>query len=219
MGENMKKFIRVLIILVVLLGLGLCGVVFALTPSEKISEQEKLRYDTEDINAVESLSDSLIGKTKYKDGRFLGEVDINNSLFRGIVKSYAKANNDDDILNSSFNLENNKLKIKYPYELGLGIDTEVTVISRIENSGNSIKIYVDEAYIGKIPLPKSVVKKVLADAVKNNDRLNASENSIYFDGLDKEKIDIKDVRVVGSELKINYEVPFTISNVLDMIRR
>lgn len=219
MGENMKKFIRVLIILVVLLGLGLCGVVFALTPSEKISEQEKLRYDTEDINAVESLSDSLIGKTKYKDGRFLGEVDINNSLFRGIVKSYAKANNDDDILNSSFNLENNKLKIKYPYELGLGIDTEVTVISRIENNGNSIKIYVDEAYIGKILLPKSVVKKVLADAVKNNDRLNASESSIYFDGLNKEKIDIKDVRVVGSELKINYEVPFTISNVLDMIRR
>lgn len=219
MGESMKKFIRVLIILIVVVGVGLCGLVFALTPSEKISEQEKLRYDTEDINAVESLSDSLIGKTKYKDGRFVGEVDINNSLFRGIIKSYAKANGDEDILNSSFNLENNKLKIIYPYELGFGLDTEVTIISRIENSGNSIKISVDEAYIGKIPLPNSAVKRVLIDAVKNNDRLNASDNSIYFDGLDKEKIDIKDVRVEGAELKIYYEVPFTISNVLDMIRR
>lgn len=191
----MKVLRKILALLVVLALFG--GVAtYALTPSESINNSEKLANHDAKIK-LEDLNGDFISNLKLVDSNIKTSLKINNNTFLSIFKN--AVSDDSQLLDGSYKLVDDHIKAKLPVKLGLW-DTMINTNIKVTGANNSVDLILEDAKIGKVPIPNFALEKYLKEALSGSGaRVNG--NTITIKSLDLPVV-VDNVEVTDSNINV-----------------
>lgn len=155
------RILRSLLSLLIVLALFGGGITYALTPSENIKNSEKLA-NVQAATTVQDLNSDLISNVGFANSKLSTSLKLDNKTFLSIFKNAVEK--DSELLNGSYKLVGNHIEAKLPVKLGLW-DTIITTNIRVVGANNGVELILEDAKIGKVPIPDFVLEKYLKEAL------------------------------------------------------
>ena len=155
------RILRSLLSLLIVLALFGGGLTYALTPSESIKTSEKLA-NVQAATTVQDLNSDLISNVGFANSKLSTSLKLDNKTFLSIFKNAVEK--DSELLNGSYKLVGNHIEAKLPVKLGLW-DTIITTNIRVVGANNSVELILEDAKIGKVPIPDFALEKYLKEAL------------------------------------------------------
>lgn len=155
------RILRSLLSLLIVLALFGGGLTYALTPSESIKTSEKLA-NVQTATTVQDLNSDLISNVGFANSKLSTSLKLDNKTFLSILKNAVEK--DSELLNGSYKLVGNHIEAKLPVKLGLW-DTIITTNIRVVGANNGVELILEDAKIGKVPIPDFVLEKYLKEAL------------------------------------------------------
>ena len=155
------RILRSLLSLLIVLALFGGGITYALTPSESIKTSEKLA-NVQAATTVQDLNSDLISNVGFANSKLSTSLKLDNKTFLSIFKNAVEK--DSELLNGSYKLVGNHIEAKLPVKLGLW-DTIITTNIRVVGANNGVELVLEDAKIGKVPIPDFVLEKYLKEAL------------------------------------------------------
>ena len=155
------RILRSLLSLLIVLALFGGGLTYALTPSESIKTSEKLA-NVQAATTVQDLNSDLISNVGFANSKLSTSLKLDNKTFLSIFKNAVEK--DSELLNGSYKLVDNHIEAKLPVKLGLW-DTIITTNIRVVGANNGVELILEDAKIGKVPIPDFALEKYLKEAL------------------------------------------------------
>ena len=155
------RILRSLLSLLIVLALFGAGLTYALTPSESIKTSEKLA-NVQAATTVQDLNSDLISNVGFANSKLSTSLKLDNKTFLSIFKNAVEK--DSELLNGSYKLVGNHIEAKLPVKLGLW-DTIITTNIRVVGANNGVELILEDAKIGKVPIPDFALEKYLKEAL------------------------------------------------------
>ena len=155
------RILRSLLSLLIVLALFGGGLTYALTPSESIKTSEKLA-NVQAATTVQDLNSDLISNVGFANSKLSTSLKLDNKTFLSIFKNAVEK--DSELLNGSYKLVGNHIEAKLPVKLGLW-DTIITTNIRVVGANNGVELILEDAKIGKVPIPDFALEKYLKEAL------------------------------------------------------
>lgn len=155
------RILRSLLSLLIVLALFGGGITYALTPSESIKTSEKLA-NVQAATTVQDLNSDLISNVGFANSKLSTSLKLDNKTFLSIFKNAVEK--DSELLNGSYKLVGNHIEAKLPVKLGLW-DTIITTNIRVVGANNGVELILEDAKIGKVPIPDFALEKYLKEAL------------------------------------------------------
>ena len=155
------RILRSLLSLLIVLALFGGGLTYALTPSESIKISEKLA-NVQAATTVQDLNSDLISNVGFANSKLSTSLKLDNKTFLSIFKNAVEK--DSELLNGSYKLVGNHIEAKLPVKLGLW-DTIITTNIRVVGANNGVELILEDAKIGKVPIPDFALEKYLKEAL------------------------------------------------------
>ena len=155
------RILRSLLSLLIVLALFGAGLTYALTPSESIKTSEKLA-NVQAATTVQDLNSDLISNVGFANSKLSTSLKLDNKTFLSIFKNAVEK--DSELLNGSYKLVGNHIEAKLPVKLGLW-DTIITTNIRVVGANNGVELILEDAKIGKVPIPDFAFEKYLKEAL------------------------------------------------------
>ena len=155
------RILRSLLSLLIVLALFCGGITYALTPSESIKTSEKLA-NVQTATTVQDLNSDLISNVGFANSKLSTSLKLDNKTFLSIFKNAVEK--DSELLNGSYKLVGNHIEAKLPVKLGLW-DTIITTNIRVVGANNGVELILEDAKIGKVPIPDFALEKYLKEAL------------------------------------------------------
>lgn len=201
-----KRFILTIVLIIVLFA----SIIYCIRPVEKFNETSTEQVSLKEI-MKEKMMDSITGMLTNSSKEFqfeLSEKDINNIISMNMDK--LKSKKIDGVHCAIHNGEvyfyaDTKLLSLLPSQLIL--KTDITV------EGNALQVNVNKAYIGRIP----VFKSIIIDNLKNKiDKVNIDEETsvISIPITLPEAVTIKDFQTTD---RINFKIAISIKSLSDVM--
>ena len=153
----LRKILSLLIVLALFGG----GITYALTPSETIKNTEKLS-NVQATTSVADLNKNFISNVSFSNSKLSTSLKLDNDTFLSILKS--SVDKDSELLQGSYKLVGNHIEAKLPVKLGLW-DSIINANIRVVGANNSVDLVLEDAKIGKVPIPDFALEKYLKEAL------------------------------------------------------
>ena len=155
------KVLRSLLSLLIVLALFGGGITYALTPSETIKNTEKLA-NVQATTSVADLNKNFISNVSFSNSKLSTSLKLDNDTFLSILKNSVEK--DSELLQGSYKLVGNHIEAKLPVKLGLW-DSIINANIRVVGANNSVDLVLEDAKIGKVPIPDFALEKYLKEAL------------------------------------------------------
>lgn len=155
------KVLRSLLSLLIVLALFGGGITYALTPSETIKNTERLA-NVQATTSVADLNKNFISNVSFSNSKLSTSLKLDNDTFLSILKNSVEK--DSELLQGSYKLVGNHIEAKLPVKLGLW-DSIINANIRVVGSNNSVDLVLEDAKIGKVPIPDFALEKYLKEAL------------------------------------------------------
>ena len=157
---SISKKLSAIVLSIVIIGGGL---VYGLTPDESIESKDKLS-NASTAMTVDSLNKDLAKNVSIEQFRNLSStIKLDNSKFQSLLKNSVDKNS--ALLEGSYKIERSHINAKLPIKL-LGVfDTIVYSNISVAGEGNSITLTLEDAKMGKVPIPGFILEKYLKEAL------------------------------------------------------
>ena len=212
------RILRSLLSLLIVLALFGGGLTYALTPSESIKTSEKLA-NVQAATTVQDLNSDLISNVGFANSKLSTSLKLDNKTFLSIFKNAVEK--DSELLNGSYKLVGNHIEAKLPVKLGLW-DTIITTNIRVVGANNGVELILEDAKIGKVPIPDFALEKYLKEALTGTGvGVNGNLVSIKALGLpvNVDSVDLSDGNInVTASLTQQQVLQYT-ANALENLRR
>ena len=190
------KALRKLLSLLIVLALFGGGLTYALTPSESIKTSEKLA-NVQAATTVQDLNSDLISNVGFANSKLSTSLKLDNKTFLSIFKNAVEK--DSELLNGSYKLVGNHIEAKLPVKLGLW-DTIITTNIRVVGANNGVELILEDAKIGKVPIPDFALEKYLKEALAGTGvGVNGNLVSIKALGL---PVNVDSVELSGGNINV-----------------
>ena len=190
------RILRSLLSLLIVLALFGGGLTYALTPSESIKTSEKLA-NVQAATTVQDLNSDLISNVGFANSKLSTSLKLDNKTFLSIFKNAVEK--DSELLNGSYKLVGNHIEAKLPVKLGLW-DTIITTNIRVVGANNSVELILEDAKIGKVPIPDFALEKYLKEALTGTGvGVNGNLVSIKALGL---PVNVDSVELSGGNINV-----------------
>ena len=190
------RILRSLLSLLIVLALFGGGLTYALTPSESIKNSEKLA-NVQAATTVQDLNSDLISNVGFANSKLSTSLKLDNKIFLSIFKNAVEK--DSELLNGSYKLVGNHIEAKLPVKLGLW-DTIITTNIRVVGANNGVELILEDAKIGKVPIPDFALEKYLKEALTGTGvRVNGNLVSIKALGL---PVNVDSVDISGGNINV-----------------
>lgn len=190
------RILRSLLSLLIVLALFGGGITYALTPSESIKTSEKLA-NVQAATTVQDLNSDLISNVGFANSKLSTSLKLDNKTFLSIFKNAVEK--DSELLNGSYKLVGNHIEAKLPVKLGLW-DTIITTNIRVVGANNGVELVLEDAKIGKVPIPDFVLEKYLKEALTGTGvGVNGNLVSIKALGL---PVNVDSVELSGGNINV-----------------
>ena len=190
------KVLRKILALLIVLALFGGGATYALTPSDNINNSEKLVNHDAKIK-LEDLNGDFISNLKLVDSNIKTSLKINNNTFLSIFKNAVPE--DSQLLDGSYKLVDDHIEAKLPVKLGLW-DTMINTNIKVTGANNSVDLILEDAKIGKVPIPNFALEKYLKEALSGSGA-GVNGNTITIKSLDLPVV-VDNVEVTGSNINV-----------------
>ena len=190
------RILRSLLSLLIVLALFGGGLTYALTPSESIKTSEKLA-NVQAATTVQDLNSDLISNVGFANSKLSTSLKLDNKTFLSIFKNAVEK--DSELLNGSYKLVGNHIEAKLPVKLGLW-DTMINTNIKVVGANNSVDLVLEDAKIGKVPIPDFALEKYLKEALTGTG-VGVSGNTIKIKSLDV-PVMIDNVEVSGGNVNV-----------------
>nr|WP_314279043.1 hypothetical protein [uncultured Peptostreptococcus sp.] len=137
----------------------------------------------------------------YKKKKLVSEIELSNSDFKKIVK-YAMSHNGNMMLQEvSYNLEGQKILLKYPVRMFM-FDSRIDVETSLSNKGDKLVFNVENVSIGKIKLPDNIVAGIV-NRLKSTGygNMKIEGKKIYLDFKSRE-MTVKNISIIKGKILI-----------------
>ena len=190
------RILRSLLSLLIVLALFGGGLTYALTPSESIKTSEKLA-NVQAATTVQDLNSDLISNVGFANSKLSTSLKLDNKTFLSIFKNAVEK--DSELLNGSYKLVGNHIEAKLPVKLGLW-DTIITTNIRVVGANNGVELILEDAKIGKVPIPDFALEKYLKEALAGTGvGVNGNLVSIKALGL---PVNVDSVELSGGNINV-----------------
>ena len=190
------RILRSLLSLLIVLALFGGGITYALTPSESIKTSEKLA-NVQAATTVQDLNSDLISNVGFANSKLSTSLKLDNKTFLSIFKNAVEK--DSELLNGSYKLVGNHIEAKLPVKLGLW-DTIITTNIRVVGANNGVELILEDAKIGKVPIPDFALEKYLKEALAGTGvGVNGNLVSIKALGL---PVNVDSVELSGGNINV-----------------
>ena len=190
------RILRSLLSLLIVLALFGGGLTYALTPSESIKNSEKLA-NVQAATTVQDLNSDLISNVGFANSKLSTSLKLDNKTFLSIFKNAVEK--DSELLNGSYKLVGNHIEAKLPVKLGLW-DTIITTNIRVVGANNGVELILEDAKIGKVPIPDFALEKYLKEALAGTGvGVNGNLVSIKALGL---PVNVDSVELSGGNINV-----------------
>ncbi|WP_314396411.1 hypothetical protein [uncultured Gemella sp.] len=190
------RILRSLLSLLIVLALFGGGLTYALTPSESIKTSEKLA-NVQAATTVQDLNSDLISNVGFANSKLSTSLKLDNKTFLSIFKNAVEK--DSELLNGSYKLVGNHIEAKLPVKLGLW-DTIITTNIRVVGANNGVELILEDAKIGKVPIPDFALEKYLKEALTGTGvGVNGNLVSIKALGL---PVNVDSVELSGGNINV-----------------
>ena len=156
------KVLRKLLSLVIVLALIGGGVTYALTPSVDIKKSEKLE-NIKSTKTINDLNSEFARNVSYKNSMAVSTAKIDDDLLASILQN--SVGKDSQLLEGSYKLVGNAIEAKLPVKLGLW-NTQISTKIRVLGANNKVELILEDAKIGKVPIPDFALEKYLKEVFK-----------------------------------------------------
>lgn len=210
----MKKGAKILISIIIILIIVTGGIYYSLIPKERITQSTNNKIITEQ----ELLQDASIDEFQLVKNplRLKGKISISNDEFQNIIYTFMNKYNLDDFKYANVDIDNKKIKIKYPYKVLGFIDSqlEVNLIPKVVD--NKLNIVITEAKLGKINISDKVLKEGFKK-YKEKMPFEVENNTIIIDKNDTYPATFNKVEITEKDILIELEIQT--NNLIDFISK
>ena len=190
------KVLRKILSLLIVLALFGGGRTYALTPDNNIKNSEKLA-NVQASTTLEDLNGDFLSNISYANSKVTTSLKIDNDTFLSVFKNAVEK--DSELLNGSYKLVGNYIEAKLPVKLGLW-DTIINTNVKVVGANNSVDLVLEDAKIGKVPIPDFALEKYLKEALTGTG-VGVSGNTIKIKSLDV-PVMIDNVEVSGGNVNV-----------------
>lgn len=157
---RISKKLSAIILSIIIIGGGL---IYGLTPDESIESKDKLA-NVSTTTTIDSLNKDLAKNISIEQFRNLSStIKLDNSKFQSLLKNSVDKNF--ALLEGSYKIERSHINAKLPIKL-LGVfDTMVYSNISVAGEGNNITLTLEDAKMGKLPIPGFILEKYLKEAL------------------------------------------------------
>lgn len=157
---RISKKLSAIILSIIIIGGGL---IYGLTPDESIESKDKLA-NVSTTTTIDSLNKDLAKNISIEQFRNLSStIKLDNSKFQSLLKNSVDKNS--ALLEGSYKIERSHINAKLPIKL-LGVfDTIVYSNISVAGEGNNITLTLEDAKMGKLPIPGFILEKYLKEAL------------------------------------------------------
>lgn len=194
---RISKKLSVIVLSIVIIGGGL---VYGLTPDESIESKDKLA-NASTTTTVDSFNKDLAKNISIEQFRNLSStIKLDNSKFQSLLKNSVDKNS--ALLEGSYKIERSHINAKLPIKL-LGVfDTIVNSNISVAGEGNSLTLTLEDAKMGKLPIPSFILEKYLKEALTGTSA-EVKGNVITINSLP--------LKIAGAYISIDNEIVTKVS--------
>ena len=194
---RISKKLSAIVLSIVIIGGGL---VYGLTPDESIESKDKLA-NVSIAMTVDSLNKDLAKNISIEQFRNLSStIKLDNSKFQSLLKNSVDKNS--ALLEGSYKIERSHINAKLPIKV-LGVfDTIVYSNISVAGEGNSLTLTLEDAKMGKLPIPSFILEKYLKEALTGTSA-EVKGNVITINSLP--------LKIAGAYISIDNEIVTKVS--------
>ena len=194
---RISKKLSAIVLSIVIIGGGL---VYGLTPDESIESKDKLA-NASTTTTVDSFNKDLAKNISIEQFRNLSStIKLDNSKFQSLLKNSVDKNS--ALLEGSYKIERSHINAKLPIKL-LGVfDTIVYSNISVAGEGNSLTLTLEDAKMGKLPIPSFILEKYLKEALTGTSA-EVKGNVITINSLP--------LKIAGAYISIDNEIVTKVS--------
>ena len=199
----MKMVKRVVGIGLVLL---LAAVLFLVPASVNQSEQLK---NVQGSASWMSIIEPALSNANVTAQGVSTEVSLNSVQLNQVLKSFLADSENQELLNSVYSIEGNKLRIQYPVKL-LFIDSKLDLEVDVTVRDNVLHITIDSAKLGSLPIPKSWVTGMLKQQMQASNSSITTEGDSFLLALPQSQHSINKISFQNGAAKIQFSMGYGI---------
>lgn len=194
---RISKKLSAIVLSIVIIGGGL---VYGLTPDESIESKDKLA-NASIATTVDSFNKDLAKNVSIEQFRNLSStIKLDNSKFQSLLKNSVDKNS--ALLEGSYKIERSHINAKLPIKV-LGVfDTIVYSNISVAGEGNSLTLTLEDAKMGKLPIPSFILEKYLKEALTGTSA-EVKGNVITINSLP--------LKIAGAYISIDNEIVTKVS--------
>ena len=194
---RISKKLSAIILSIIIIGGGL---IYGLTPDESIESKDKLA-NVSTTTTIDSLNKDLAKNISIEQFRNLSStIKLDNSKFQSLLKNSVDKNS--SLLEGSYKIERNHINAKLPIKV-LGVfDTIVYSNISVAGEGNSLTLTLEDAKMGKLPIPGFILEKYLKEALTGTSA-EVKGNVITINSLP--------LKIAGAYISIDNEIVTKVS--------
>lgn len=194
---KISKKLSAIILSIVIIGGGL---IYGLTPDESIESKDKLA-NVSTTTTVDSLNKDLAKNISIEQFRNLSStIKLDNSKFQSLLKNSVDKNS--TLLEGSYKIERSHINAKLPIKLLGVMDTIVYSNISVAGEGNSLTLTLEDAKMGKLPIPGFILEKYLKEALTGTSA-EVKGNVITINSLP--------LKIAGAYISIDNEIVTKVS--------
>ena len=199
----MKMVKRVVGIALVLL---LAAVLFLVPASVNQSQQLK---NVQGSASWMSIIEPALSNANVTAQGVSTEVSLNSVQLNQVLKSSLTDSENQELLNSVYSIEGNKLRIQYPVKL-LFIDSKLDLEVDVTVRDNVLHITIDSAKLGILPIPKSWVTGMLKQQLQTSNSTITTEGDSFLLSLPQSPFSIDKISLQNGVAKIQINMAYGI---------
>ena len=199
----MKLIKRLVGIVLVLL---LAAVLF-LVPSS-INPNEQLK-NVQASTSWESMIEPTLNNANVTAQGVSTEVSLNSVQLNQVLKSSLTESENQELLNSAYSIEGNKLRIQYPVKIFF-IDSKLDLEVDVTVKGSALYITIDSAKLGILPIPKSWVTGMLKQRLQASNSSITTEGDSFLLSLPQSQFSIDEISLQNGIAKIQISMAYGI---------
>ena len=137
------------------------------------------------------------------------EVSLNSVQLNQVLKSFLADSENQELLNSVYSIEGNKLRIQYPVKL-LFIDSKLDLEVDVTVRDNVLHITIASAKLGSLPIPKSWVTGMLKQQMQASNSSITTEGDSFLLALPQSQFSINKISFQNGAAKIQFSMGYGI---------
>lgn len=175
----MKKLLKAILIIVILFFITLFSISYALKPTDSIENDQRLWHVENNLNPA-VLNKDIVKNIRLEGDKLSTIVYLDNDMLNKVLKYALSQAGNPSIQEMAFSLKGNHLVVKTPVMVGIW-KSQIDVYMLVKSENNLLILTVDNAKLGKIKLPNSLVSRKLKGTIgKDSEIVKTNGKNVYI---------------------------------------